>query len=99
MVSHLELPNEWVEIRVETGPVVETLARLAGSLKPRYCVVSQSRFGLLSPTAGLAAALKTGSDGEVLAVPAAEQGVRHGMLARVMHRLAGNLGAPTGHTS
>jgi hypothetical protein len=97
MVSHLELPNDWAEIRVETGPVVETLAKLAGALKPRYCVVGQSRFGLLSPTAGLAAALKTRSDCEVLAVPGTEEGVHHGMLARVMHRLAGDFGAPTGH--
>ncbi len=99
IVSHLELPNEWVEIRVETGPVVETLAKLAGALKPRYCVVGQSRFGLLSPTTGLAAALSTRSGCEVLAVPGVEQGARHGMLARVMHRLAGDLGAQTGHTS
>jgi nucleotide-binding universal stress UspA family protein len=97
MVSHLELPTDWVEIRVETGPVVETLTHLAGALKPRYCVVGQSRFGLLSPTAGLAAALKTRSDCEVLAVPGTGEGVHHGMLARVMHRLAGDFGAPTGH--
>ena len=97
IVSHLELPTNWVEIRVETGPVCETLTRLAGALQPRYCVIGQSRFGPLSPTAGLATALKTRSNCEVLAVPGTGEGVHHGMLARVMHRLAGDLGAPTGH--
>jgi nucleotide-binding universal stress UspA family protein len=97
MVSHLELPNDWVEIRVETGPVCEILADLAGALKPRYCVTGQSRFGPLSPRAGLAAALKTRSDCEVLAVPGTEEGVRHGMLARMRHWVAGDLGTPTGH--
>jgi hypothetical protein len=97
MVSHLELPTDWVEIRVETGPVCDTLADVAGALKPRYCVVGQSRLGPLSPTAGLAAALKTRSDCEVLAVPATGEGVHHGMLARAMHWLEGDLRAPTGH--
>jgi hypothetical protein len=97
MVSHLDLPNDWAEILVETGPVVETLAKLAGALKPRYWVVGRSRCGVLSPTAGLAAAVETRSDCEVLAVPGTEEGVHHGMLARVMHRLAGDFGAPTGH--
>ena len=97
MVSHLELPTDWVEIRVETGPVCDTLADVAGALKPRYCVVGQARLGLLSVTAGLAAALQTRSDCEVLAVPATGEGVHHGMLARAMHWLEGDLRAPTGH--
>jgi hypothetical protein len=91
MVSHLELATDWVEIRVETGPVCETLADLASALKPRYCVVGQSRFGPLSAIAGLGTALKARSDCEVLAVPATRGGVHHGMLAR------GGLGAPMGH--
>jgi nucleotide-binding universal stress UspA family protein len=97
MVSHLELPNDWVEIRVETGPVCATLAELAAALKPRYCVVGQARLGPLSVTAGLATALKTRSDCEVLAVPGTGEGVHHGLLARAMHWLEGDLRAPTGH--
>ena len=45
MVRHLELASNWMETRAETGPVVETLAGLAGVLKPRYCLVGQSRLG------------------------------------------------------
>jgi nucleotide-binding universal stress UspA family protein len=97
MVSHLELPNDWVEIRVETGPVVETLAGLARALKPRYCVIGQSRLGPLSPTAGLAAALKTRSDCAVLAVPGTGEAVHHGLLTRMRHWVAGDFGAPRGH--
>jgi hypothetical protein len=97
MASHLDLPNDWAEIRVETGPVVETLAKLAGVLKPRYCVVGQSRFGLLSANAGVAAALKDPSGCEVLAVPGLGEERHRGVLARMRHWMGGDLGAPTSH--
>jgi len=97
MVSHLELDPKRVEVRVESGPVAETLAGLAGLLKPRYWVIGQSRLGLLSPTAGLAAVLKARSDCEVLAVPSTPVGVGKAILARMRHWVGADLGAPTGH--
>jgi hypothetical protein len=97
MVSHLELDPKWVEVRVESGPVVETLGGLAGNLKPRYCVVRQSRLGQLSPIAGLSTALKARSDCEVLAVPGTPVGVGKAILARMRHWVGADLGAPTGH--
>lgn len=96
MVNHLDLPNDWVEIRVETGPVIATLTELAGVLKPRYCVVGQPRLGILSPTAGLAAALAGRSDCDLVAVPGAGGHKLDGMIARVGHWLGGDLGTPSG---
>ncbi len=98
MVSHLELPTNPVEVRVEAGPVVETLGDLAGALKPRYCVVGQTRLGPLSSTAGLSAALKARANCEVLVVPGAGERTRGGLLARVRHWLGRDWGVPTGHT-
>jgi len=97
MVSHLDLPNDWAEIRVETGPLVDTLGRLAAALRPSYCVVGQPRFGLLSPTGGLAAVLKEQGGCEVLAVPGAGEDRREGMLARMRHWMGGDLETPTSH--
>ena len=68
-----------------------------GSFRPRVRSSPARVSFTVSPTAGLATALKTRSNCEVLAVPGTGEGVHHGMLARVMHRLAGDLGAPTGH--
>jgi len=98
MISHLDLPNDWAEIRVETGPVTDALANLAGALKPRYCVVGQARLGPLSPTADLATTLKAKSSCEVLVVPGAGERVSQGLIARVRHWMGGDLGVPTGHT-
>jgi nucleotide-binding universal stress UspA family protein len=97
MVSHLDLDPAWVEIRVESGPVIETLAGLAGALKPRYCVIGQSGLGLLSPAAGLAGALKASGHCEILAVPGTGGGLGKEMLARVRRWVGADLGAPTGH--
>jgi nucleotide-binding universal stress UspA family protein len=97
MASHLDLPTDWAKFRVETGPVVETLARLADMLKPRYCVVGQSRLGVMSANAGLAAAMKERANCEVLAVPGLGEEQHQGMLARMRQWLGGDLGTPTSH--
>jgi hypothetical protein len=98
MVNHLDLPTEWVQIRVETGSVTQTLADIAGALQPRYCLVGPARLGPLSPSAGLAAAIKGRSDCELLAVPAKPGGDEDkGLLPRLRHWLARDLGTPAGH--
>ncbi len=97
MVSHLDLPNDWTEIRVETGPFTRTLADLVAALQPRYCLVGPAHLGPLSPSAGLAAAIAGRSDCELLT--AGSRGAGEGLrpLARVRHWLGRDLGAPAGH--
>jgi nucleotide-binding universal stress UspA family protein len=70
MVNHLDLANDWVEIRVEAGPLTRTLADLVVELQPRYCLLGPARLGPLSPSAGLAAAIGGRSDCELMALKA-----------------------------
>jgi hypothetical protein len=71
MILHLDLPTDWIEIQVQTGPTVETLAALAGAYHPRYVLIGRARWGILSCTADLDAALAAGNGGKVLAVSSA----------------------------
>ena len=99
MVSHLDLPTDWIEIRVEAGPVTRALSEIAGALQPKYCLVGPARFGPFSPSAGLASALKEQSDCEVLRIAAKRAEDGGGIGAWVRQQLEGGLGAPTGQGS
>lgn len=85
MINHLDLPNGWVEIRVETGPVTPTLADLVVALQPRYCLMGPARLGPLSPSAGLAAAIGGRSDCELMSAATRASTAVHG-LRRRLHR-------------
>jgi hypothetical protein len=98
MISHLDLPNAWVEVRVEFGAVAPTLAKIAADLQPRYCLVGPSRLGPLSPSAGLAAAIKGRSDCELLRLSGRRGGNHSGLISRVSHWLAGDLIGRKGQT-
>lgn len=89
MVSHLDLPSDWVEIRVEVGPLTQTLAGIASAIQPRYCLLGSARLGPLSPSAGLVAALGTRSDCELLTVPMRHRADDAGIIPRMRHWLGG----------
>jgi hypothetical protein len=89
MVSHLDLPNDWVEIRVEVGPITQTLADVATAIQPRYCLLGPARLGPLSPTTGLVAAIGPRGDCEVLRVPTRPGSGGAGMLPRMRDWLGG----------
>lgn len=99
MVSHLDLPTDWIEIRVETGNVTQALSEVAGALQPKYCLVGPARLGPFSPSAGLASALKERSDCEVLRVASKRRRDEEGIGAWVRHQLEETLGTPTGQGS
>lgn len=96
MVYNLELETDWVEIQVPTGPVAGTLADLAATRHPRYVLVGSARWGILSATAGLGAALKARNGGELLVVPAVDGVAPLSPVARVRHWLGQDLTVPTG---
>jgi hypothetical protein len=68
VINHLDLSNEWVEIRIETGPLTRTLMDLVVGLQPRYCLLGPARLRPLSPSAGLAAAIGGRSDCELMRI-------------------------------
>jgi nucleotide-binding universal stress UspA family protein len=74
MVNGLDLPNDWVEILVETGPAVETLTRLIAARGAAYCLMGRPRLGALGAAlgvgAGLAAALRARGGCEPIEVQA-----------------------------
>ena len=96
MVYHLELAKDWVEIQVPTGPVVDTLTDLASAWRPSYVLVGAARWGVLSTTAGLGAALKARNGGALLVVPAVDGVAPQGLMARVRHWLGQDLPHPAG---
>ncbi len=97
MILHLDLPTDWIEIQVRTGPRVQTLAELAGTYHPRYVVIGRPRWGGLSGTAGLEAALEARNGGPVLAVSSGERGaLRSGLLDRLRHWLGRDRFVPAG---
>ncbi len=96
MVYHLELAKDWVEIQVPTGPVVDTLTDLASAWRPSYVLVGAARWGVLSTTAGLGAALKARNGGALLVVPAVDVVAPQGLMARVRHWLGQDLPHPAG---
>jgi hypothetical protein len=89
MVSHLDLPNDWVEIRVEVGPIAQTLADIATAIQPRYCLLGPARLGPMSPSAGLVAAIGPRSDCELLTVPMRQRADDTGIIPRMRHWLGG----------
>lgn len=92
LVSCLDLPDALLEIRVETGPLLAALTRVSAALRPRYVLAGPHRLGPLSPTGGLAAAIRDASDAELLVVPCDGRGALAGMLTRARHWL-GDRGA------
>lgn len=96
MVHHLELAKDWVEIQIPTGSVVETLADLAAAWHPNYVLIGAARWGVLSTTAGLGAALKARNGGALLVVPALDGVASQGLMARVRHWLGQDLSLPAG---
>jgi len=85
MILHLDLPTDWIEIQVRTGPRVRTLAELAGACHPRYVLIGRPRWGLLSGIAGLDAALQGCNGGPVLAVSGERGTLGDGLLDRLRH--------------
>lgn len=85
MVSHLDLPNAWVEIRVEVGSITRTLADIATAIQPRYCLLGPARHGPLSPSAGLVAAIGPRGDCELLTVPMRQRADDAGIIPRTRH--------------
>ncbi|MFZ0789043.1 MAG: universal stress protein [Chromatiaceae bacterium] len=97
-VACLDLPKISPEIRVETGPVVQSLARVAAELRPRYVLVGPRRLGPLSPTAGLAAATRDAGDCELLVVPDDGHRARSRLLVRAKHWLTGRGALTSAHS-
>ncbi len=96
MVNSLDLPSNRSEVRVEPGPVVEGLAALVAQLGPRYCVIGRPRFRPLGATSGLAAALASRGDCELMEVPGtATRDTKH-PTGRARRWLAANQGIPAG---
>jgi K+-sensing histidine kinase KdpD len=95
MVHHLELPTSHVGIRVESGPATDTLAELAAALHPRYLVVGQSRWGLLSPTQALTKAVAAQPGCELVIVPSTAEGSGRRLMGRVRDWVAGEPAAPS----
>lgn len=73
LVHHLELPTSRVGIRVESGPTISTLVELVSTLHPRFFLVGQSRWGLLSTTQALTEAVAAQSGCELVIVPSTAQ--------------------------
>lgn len=96
MVRHLDLPVDWVEIQVANGPTPDTLADIAAARHPRYVLIGSPRWGGLSPTAGLGAALKARNGGELLVVPGTNGVLPQGLMARARHWLGRGQVVPTG---
>jgi nucleotide-binding universal stress UspA family protein len=96
LVHHLDLPTSPVEIRVESGPTASTLIALAATIRPRYVLVGHSRWGLLSPTSGLASTLESQAGCELLVVPQhGDDASGSGLIKRVQHWLAGEPALPS----
>jgi hypothetical protein len=87
MINHLDLPNHSVEIRVETGSPIPTLADLVVELQPRYCLLGPARLGPLSPSAGLAAAIGGRSHCALLSATTRAGADGDGLLRRVQRWL------------
>jgi hypothetical protein len=96
MVYHLDLPTDWVEVRVQTGPTADTLADIAAARHPRYVLIGSPRWGALSPTAGLALALKERNGGQLLVVPGTHKVLPRGLMAGVRNWLGRGQAVPTG---
>lgn len=94
MVNHLDLPDTWVEIRVESGALIQSLAKIATELRPRYCLIAPARLGPLSPSAGLAAVIEGLSGCTLLRISGGEGDTGGGLPHRVRHWLAGVLQTP-----
>lgn len=97
MVNHLDLPNAWVEVRVETGSVTPTLAALVAELQPRYCLMGPARLGPLSPSAGLAAAIGGRSRCELMTIQVKPGGEGAGLGHWLRHCITGHVGVTGRH--
>ena len=97
-VACLDLPKISPEIRVETGPVVQSLARVAAELQPRYVLVGPRRLGPLSPTGGLAAAIRDAGDCELLVVPVDGRRATSRLLGRAKRWLTGRGALSSAHS-
>lgn len=87
MLNHLDLPNDRLAIRVEAGPLSQTLADLVEELQPRYCLLGSARLGPFSPSAGLPEAIGGRSDCELLAIKGQHGGGDEGLGHWVRHWL------------
>jgi hypothetical protein len=96
MVYHQDLPTDWAEIQVQTGPVRNTLVDLAVARHSRYVLIGSARWGLLSPTAGLADALKIRNAGQLLVVPGTDEAAPQGLMSRVRRWLGLDLAVQPG---
>ncbi|MGE5153031.1 MAG: universal stress protein [Bdellovibrio bacteriovorus] len=97
MINHLDLPNGWVEVLVETGPVTATLAALVVELQPRYCLMGPARLGPLSPSAGLAAAIGGRSRCELMTIQAKPGGEGVGLGRWLRQWITGHAGVTGRH--
>ena len=97
MIHHLDLPIDAVRVRVETGPLVDTLAGLVAEVQPRYLLIGPRRLGPLSPSAGFASAISPHSACEILVVPAGARPRRRELLSRIRHWFAGGEAIPRAH--
>lgn len=97
-VACLDLRTISPEIRVESGPVVQSLARVAAELRPRYVLVGPRRLGPLSPTGGLAAAIREAGDCELLVVPVDGQRSIARLLVRAKRWLTGRGALSSAHS-
>jgi len=96
MLNSLDLPNTLSEVRIETGPVIEGIEALVSRLGPRYCVIGHPRLRPLGATVGLAAALHSRGDCELVEVPGNSTLDRRRPVGRARRWLAANLGVPAG---
>jgi len=96
MINSLDLPNTLTEVRIETGPVIEGIGALVAQLGPRYCVIGRPRLRSLGATAGLAAALNSRGDCELLEVSGAASAGTGKLRTRARDWLTGHLGATLG---
>ena len=74
----------------------DTLTALPAARHPRYALIGSTRWGLLSPTAGLADALKVRNAGPLLVVPGIDGAAPQGLMARVRRRLGRDLAVQPG---
>jgi hypothetical protein len=71
---------------------------VAAALRPRYLLVGPHRLGPLSPTGGLAAAIRHAGDCELLVVPAQGHASNSGLLARARNWFADRGTLPRTHS-